>query len=181
MRARARWGPRDAGKGTGRFGWHSGHGRRHDTGVGASKSCSMRRCSPMTAQTTLASVCTNNRAVHEKLRAWRSCSPREETLKRLSNGGDAGLPWVDGSGLRLQRENTGERGPGETEGLRANQRVSHVASEEAELTEATDAVDARRQSQNGDGSRWRSTGTRAERDRESDGVWLRVQLGEGSE
>jgi hypothetical protein len=53
--------------------------------------------------------------------------------------------------LRLHVEKAGERGPGETEGLGANQRVSHVADEEAELTEATDATEARRWPQNG---RW---------------------------
>jgi hypothetical protein len=45
--------------------------------------------------------------------------------------------------LRLHREKADERGPGEIEGLGANQRVSHIAGEEAELTEATDAADAR--------------------------------------
>jgi hypothetical protein len=47
-------------------------------------------------------------------------------------------------GLWLHGENAGEHGPGETEGLGANQRVSRVAGEEAKLTEATDATDARR-------------------------------------
>jgi hypothetical protein len=40
------------------------------------------------------------------------------------------------AGLQLDGENAGECGPGELEGLRANQEVSHVADEEAELTEA---------------------------------------------
>jgi hypothetical protein len=34
----------------------------------------------------------DDRAVNGKLRAWGSFSPREETLKRLSNAGDAGMP-----------------------------------------------------------------------------------------
>jgi hypothetical protein len=53
------------------------------------------------------------------------------------------------AGLRLHGENTGEHRPGETEGLGANQRVSRIAGEEAELTEATDAADAQRRPQNG--------------------------------
>jgi hypothetical protein len=55
--------------------------------------------------------------------------------------------------------------------------VPHVAGEEAELTEATDAADARRWPQIGQ----RITGARSEREGESEGVSLRVQLSEGSE
>ena len=55
--------------------------------------------------------------------------------------------------LRLQGAEAGELGPGKTEGLGAKQRVSHVASEEAELIEATNAAEARRRPQNG----WRIT------------------------
>jgi hypothetical protein len=53
------------------------------------------------------------------------------------------------AGLRLHGENAGEQGPGEIEGFGANHRVSHVASEEVELTEAMDATDARRRPRNG--------------------------------
>jgi hypothetical protein len=56
--------------------------------------------------------------------------------------------------------------------------VSRVAGEEAELTEATDETDARRQPQNGSGSRQSSTGACRVREREREGeserVWLRV-------
>jgi hypothetical protein len=62
-------------------------------------------------------------------------------------------------------------------GLGANQRVPRVAGEEAELTEATDEADARRWPQIGQ----RITGARSEREGESEGVSLRVQLSEGSE
>jgi hypothetical protein len=51
--------------------------------------------------------------------------------------------------VQLHEEKAGERGLGETEGLGANQRVSHVAGEEAKLTEATDMADARRWPRNG--------------------------------
>jgi hypothetical protein len=51
--------------------------------------------------------------------------------------------------LRLFGEKDDEHGPGDTEGLGANQRVSHLASEEVKLTEATDATEARRWPQNG--------------------------------
>jgi hypothetical protein len=54
------------------------------------------------------------------------------------------------AGLRLHGENVGERRPGKLERLGANQEVSRVAGEGAELTEATDAAVARRQPQNGD-------------------------------
>jgi hypothetical protein len=57
-------------------------------------------------------------------------------------------------GLRLPGENAAVGGQGITEGLGANQRVSRVAGEETELTEATDAVDARRRPQN---ERWTTT------------------------
>jgi hypothetical protein len=51
--------------------------------------------------------------------------------------------------LRLHGEKAGERGPGETERLGANQRVSRVAGEEAKLTEATNVTEARRRARNG--------------------------------
>jgi hypothetical protein len=57
------------------------------------------------------------------------------------------------AGLWLHGENAGEHGPGKIEGLGANQRVSRAAGGEAELTEATDAADARRWPRNGGGSR----------------------------
>jgi hypothetical protein len=66
-----------------------------------------------------------------------------ETLEHRGNDGDARTPRVDGGGLRLHGENADERGPGELERLGANREVSRVAGEGAELTEATDATDAR--------------------------------------
>jgi hypothetical protein len=45
---------------------------------------------------------------------------------------------------QLRGEKSGEREPGEIEGLGANQRVSRVVGEEAELTRATNATGARR-------------------------------------
>jgi hypothetical protein len=60
--------------------------------------------------------------------------------------------------------------------------VSRVADEEVELTEATDAVEARRWPQSG----WWNTvelhgRTQSERERESEVVRLRAQLSGGSE
>jgi hypothetical protein len=52
------------------------------------------------------------------------------------------------TGLWLHGENTGERGPGEPEGLRANRKMSHVAGEEVELTEAAGATETQRPPQN---------------------------------
>jgi hypothetical protein len=92
--------------------------------------------------------------------------------------GTKGCLGSTAAGLRLHGENVDERGLGETERLGANQRVSRVAVEETELTEATHAADARRRPWNGGGSRRSSTGARAERERE--GVRLRAQLSKGS-
>jgi hypothetical protein len=58
----------------------------------------------------------------------------------LSNGGDAGKPWVDGGGLRLHGVVSGEREPGKAEGLGADRGVSQVADDDTELTEATGAT-----------------------------------------
>jgi hypothetical protein len=44
------------------------------------------------------------------------------------------------TGTRLHGEKSGEREPREIEGLGPNQRVSCIAGEEAELTEAMDAT-----------------------------------------
>jgi hypothetical protein len=81
------------------------------------------------------------------------------------------------SGLRLHGENAGERGPGEPEGLGANWKMSHIAGEEAELTEATDVAGAWRWPRNDDGA----PRARVQSGRESEGVRLGAQLGEGSE
>ena len=67
-----------------------------------------------------------------------------QTQGRLSDAGDAGKPRVDGGGLRLHGDVSDERGPGEPEGLGANQGVSRVADGEAELTEAMGTVRGRR-------------------------------------
>jgi hypothetical protein len=80
--------------------------------------------------------------------------------------------------LRLHGEEAGERGPGETEGLGANQRVSRIVGEEAELNGATDVTEARQQRWNG---RWTTTKLhgRVRGARESKGVRLRAQLSGG--
>jgi hypothetical protein len=67
--------------------------------------------------------------------------------------------------LRLPSEEVGERGPGEPEGLGANQEVSHVAGEGAELTEATGAIETQQQPQNGRWTTTSFTGARTERGR----------------
>jgi hypothetical protein len=79
--------------------------------------------------------------------------------------------------LRLQGEEAGERGPSEPEMLGANQKVSHVAGEGAELTEATGATETQRQPQNGRRTTTSFTGARAKR--EGEGAQLRAQLSEG--
>jgi hypothetical protein len=110
----------------------------------------MRRSGPTAVQT-----CSGEQSREEEGNKWRNrgmgdCSPREETLEYQGNDGDARIPRVDGGGLRLHGENAGELGPGEIERLEANQKVSRVVGEGAELTEAMDAADARRWPQNGD-------------------------------
>ena len=60
--------------------------------------------------------------------------------------GDLGPTMAE---LRLQGEEAGERGSGEPEVLGVNQEVSHVASKEAELTEATCTTETQRRPQNG--------------------------------
>jgi hypothetical protein len=71
------------------------------------------------------------------------------------------------AGLQLHMENADERGPGETERLRAKRKMSCVDGEGVELTEETDAADARRRPQNDDGSLAElHRRTRRERERE---------------
>jgi hypothetical protein len=78
-----------------------------------------------------------------------SCSPRVETLEHRSNGGTQGDLGSTATELRLQGEEAGERGPGEPAGLGANRKMSHVAGEEAELTEATGVAETQQRPQNG--------------------------------
>jgi hypothetical protein len=87
------------------------------------------------------------------------------------------MPQVDGGGLRLYGENAGERGPVEIERLGANRKVSCVAGE----IERLGANNGRGRRSTTAVLRRSSTGACAERERESEGVQLRVQLGEGSE
>jgi hypothetical protein len=58
--------------------------------------------------------------------------------------------WVDGSGLRLHGKHSGERGPGNPEGLGVNRGVYRVADGEAELTAATDVMGTQQWSWNDD-------------------------------
>jgi hypothetical protein len=67
-------------------------------------------------------------------------------------------------------------------GWGANQRVSRVADEEVELTEATDEVEARRRPKSGQRTTAELHGrAQSERERESEVVRLRAQLSGGSE
>jgi hypothetical protein len=70
-------------------------------------------------------------------------------MERLRNGGDAGRPWVDDGGASVARGGGRGARTERNRGVGANQRVPHVAGEEVELTEATNAADARRRPQNG--------------------------------
>jgi hypothetical protein len=81
---------------------------------------------------------------------------------------------------RLRDEKSGEHEPREIEGLRANQRVSRVVGEEAELTGAMDATEVQWQPRN---RRWRTAVlhgcARGARER-CEGVWWEAQQSEGS-
>jgi hypothetical protein len=55
-------------------------------------------------------------------------------------------PRVDGGRLQLCKKRSGEREPGKPERGGANQRMSRVDDDKAELTEATDEARARRRS-----------------------------------
>jgi hypothetical protein len=66
--------------------------------------------------------------------------------------------------LRMHGEGAGERGPSEPEGLGANQKVPHVASEEVEVTEATNVAEARRRPRNGQWTTGSFTGVPAKRE-----------------
>jgi hypothetical protein len=86
-------------------------------------------------------------------------------------------------GLRLHGEDTYERGPGEPEGLGANQRMSHAGGEEVELTEVEGAAETQWRLQN----KRRTTASdgeapwaRAQSEREGESARLSAQLsGEG--
>jgi hypothetical protein len=71
------------------------------------------------------------------------------TQECLGDDRDAVKPQVNGGGLWLHGEDTGECELGKLEGLGTNREVSRVANGEAELTEATGAARARRRSWNG--------------------------------
>jgi hypothetical protein len=66
---------------------------------------------------TPASNYADTRAVISEIKAWEGCSPRVQTQGRLRDGGNAGKPRVDGGGLRLHGEVTGEHGSGKPEEL----------------------------------------------------------------
>jgi hypothetical protein len=50
-----------------------------------------------------------------EIKAWEGCSPRVRTQERLGDGGDTVKPRVEGGGLWLHGEDSGERGPGKPE------------------------------------------------------------------
>jgi hypothetical protein len=97
----------------------------------------------------------------------------------------AGVRWSLGStasGLRLRKERSGERRLGKPERGTTNQRVSRVADDKVELTEATDGARARQRSQNGrqstvggGGALW----SRSQSEREGERVRLRAQVSGG--
>jgi hypothetical protein len=130
-------------------GQHGGLNRGHNAGAGALEGAERGGVARRRHELAPTSNRAKTRATNRKIRAWGGCSPEEETLEHQGNGGDAGMAQVNGGGLQLHGENAGECGPSKLERLGANREVSRVAREGAELTEATDAADARRRPRNG--------------------------------
>jgi hypothetical protein len=91
-------------------------------------------------------------------------------------------PRVDDDGLRLHKKRSGERGPGNSERRRANQRASRVDDGETELTAATNGAQARWRSQNGRRSSVSGSGatwSRPQSERGGERVRLRAQVSRG--
>jgi hypothetical protein len=138
---------------------HSGRSgelnRGHNVGAGAPEGANRGRV----AQRRHGLAPASNHAKDRTTNGFMGVAHLERKLWRTgATMGTQGCLESTTVGLRLHGGNAGERGPGETERLRANQKVARVADEEAELTEATNAVDARRRPRNGGGSRRSSTG-----------------------
>jgi hypothetical protein len=72
-----------------------------------------------------------------------------EALEHWSNNGDTERPRVDGGEASAAQENAGEHEPDEPEGSGANRKMSHVAGEEMELTEAAGTTETQWRPQNG--------------------------------
>jgi hypothetical protein len=89
----------------------------------------------------------------DELSAQGGCLPQARTEERLEDGGEAVNSRVDGDRLWLHVKHSGERKPGNPEGLGVNRGVSRVAGDAAELTEAIDATGIQRRSCNG-GDLW---------------------------
>jgi hypothetical protein len=118
---RARWGHGMLGRAQEGSGWHGGHGRGHGTGTGEPEGvdrdgAAQRRGLLAPASNRSRDMATNGEigarggVAHLKRKLW---STRATT-------GRQGCLGLTAAELRLHVENTGERGPNETEGLGAN-------------------------------------------------------------
>jgi hypothetical protein len=83
--------------------------RGHNASAGAPKGAEHGEVAQWLSGSTLAINYADTRAVTGEIRAWKGCSPRVQTQGRLSDGRDAGKPRVDGGGLWLHGEVSGER------------------------------------------------------------------------
>jgi hypothetical protein len=89
----------------------------HNTDVGGTRGCRTRRGGSTAARINSGEKLRGHYGSNRRNKGMGPFSPRVQTQGRLSDGGDAGKPQVDGGGLRLHREVSGELGPGEPEGL----------------------------------------------------------------
>jgi hypothetical protein len=120
-----------------------------DSTVGTTPARGHQRAQTATARTCSGKQSREGQGNKQGNKGMGDSSPREETLEYWSNAGDAGCLGSMASGLRLHGGNDGERGLGKTKRLGANQKVSRVVGEGAELTKATDVADARQRPHNG--------------------------------
>jgi hypothetical protein len=73
--------------------WHDGHDRGHGTSAGAPEGVDRGRAAQRRRGLATLSNRANDMATNGEIRAW-GCSPRVESLERLSNCRDVGMPWV---------------------------------------------------------------------------------------
>jgi hypothetical protein len=166
-----------------RSGQHGEHGRGHHAGVEAPKGTNHGGKVPRRRKLTPVSNCAMTRVINGEIEVRGGCLPQAQTQERLGDGGEAVEPRVDGGGLWVRKERSGERGPGKPGREKAHRRASRVADGEAELNEARDGVRALRRVQNGrrpsvsgGGATW----SRAQSERGGERARLEAQMNGGT-
>jgi hypothetical protein len=134
------------------LGRHDRLNRGHNTGAGAPEGANCGGAAQQRRGLAPASNRTKDRASNREIWAWGIAHLER---KLWNTGATTVTQRCLGSttaGLWLHGGNADERGPGETKMLGANRKVSCVAGEGAELTEAADAAYAQRWPRNDNGS-----------------------------